>query len=79
MLITKELVVALIGVVLSVVNTYAGHEIFSTEQMSQLANIIFLAVTFIAAYKHPSGQTPAKQNESRSESTPSKNSDNLIP
>lgn len=51
-MITKELIVAALGFIMGVLNTFVGHDIFSTDQMSQMANIVFLIVTFIAAYRH---------------------------
>lgn len=57
-MVTKELVVAAIGLIMGIVNTFVGHQIFSSDQISQIAEILFLAITFVAAYLH---QKPQQQ------------------
>ena len=52
MKITKELVVAVLGLILGIVNGLVGQEIFNTEEQAQIAEIVFLIVTFVAAYLH---------------------------
>lgn len=58
-MVTKELVIAAVGLIMGILNTFVGHEIFSNDQISQVAEIVFLTVTFIAAYKHKSSDKPA--------------------
>lgn len=52
MAITKDLVIGIIGLIFSLLDTFAGHTIFSTDQIAQIAQIIFLIVTFAGAFMH---------------------------
>jgi positive regulator of sigma E activity len=67
---SKSLVISIVSLILGLVSSIFGKQIFDSEQIQQLGEIVFYIVTFVSAYLH-------KPNQNGSESTPSQNSDNL--